>query len=147
MQLIYLIIGLHLQLCSLPVEFHYPGKKMTLDCLVPPEAAAAAPMAVPLEPKALRRAARNAAGKTKGTASGAAGIPVEDLTGEEESNTFTFIHKRERKEGPHVEAVAALTYELENLKNSVGLLAFRIFFAGVRRFNTVSRRNSPLLHK
>jgi hypothetical protein len=41
------------------------------------------------------------------------------LTGEEESNTFTFIHKRERKEGPHVEAVAALTSELENLKNSV----------------------------
>jgi hypothetical protein len=56
------------------------------------------------------------------TASGAAGIPVEDLTGEEESNTFTFIHKRDRKEGPHVEAVAALTSELENLKNSVGLL-------------------------
>ena len=111
------------QLCSLPVQFHYPGKKMTLDCLVPPEEAAAAPMEVPLEPKTFRRAARNAAGKTKGTASGAAGIPVEDLTGEEESNTFTFIHKRERKEGPHVEAVAALTSELENLKNSVGLLA------------------------
>ena len=48
---------------------------------------------------------------------------MEDLTGEEDSNTFTFIHKRERPVGPHVEAVAALNSELELLKNSVGLLA------------------------
>ena len=47
---------------------------------------------------------------------------MEALTGEEESNTFTFIHKRERQDGPHVEAVAALNSELEHLKNSVGLL-------------------------
>ena len=110
------------QLCSLPVQFHYPGKKMTLDCLVPPEVAAAIPMQVPLEPKALRRASRNAAGKTKGTASASAAA-VEDLTGDDDSNTFTFIHKRERPAGPHVEAVAALNAELEHLKNSVGLLA------------------------
>ena len=95
---------------------------MTLDCLVPPEVAAAIPMQVPLEPKALRRASRNAAGKTKGTASASA-ASVEDLTGDEDSNTFTFIHKRERPVGPHVEAVAALNSELEHLKNSVGLLA------------------------
>jgi hypothetical protein len=96
---------------------------MTLDCLVPPEVAATIPiMQVPLEPKALRRASRNAAGKTKGTASASA-VPVEDLTGDEDSNTFTFIHKRERPVGPHVEAVAALNAELEHMKNSVGLLA------------------------
>ena len=35
------------QLCSLPVQYHYPVKKMTLDCLVPPEVAAALPMQVP----------------------------------------------------------------------------------------------------
>ena len=45
------------------------------------------------------------------------------MCGDEDSNTFTFIHKRERPAGPHVEAVAALNAELEHLKNSVGLLA------------------------
>ena len=110
------------QLCSLPVQVHYPNKKLTLDCLVPPDVAAVAPMQIPTEPKQIRRAARSAAARTRGTASGSS-LPVEDLTGDEESNTFTFIHKRERKEGPHVEAIAALSSELESLQTSVGLLA------------------------
>ena len=51
-------------LCSLPMNVAFPNKKMTLDCLVPPEVAVAAPMNAttggPVLPKVLRRAERSA---------------------------------------------------------------------------------------
>ena len=50
-------------LCSLPMMVYFPNKKMTLDCLVPPEVASSRPMEaslVPTLPKTVRRAQRAA---------------------------------------------------------------------------------------
>ena len=108
-------------LCSFPMNVHFPTKKMTLDCLVPPEEPVAESMVV-APPKAQRRGERANAGKTKGTAS-ASTLPVMDLTnGEYGSNTFTFVHKRDHVSSPYDNALKPLLAELEQLKTNIVIL-------------------------
>ena len=108
-------------LCSFPMNVHFPTKKMTLDCLVPPDVPAPQSMVV-VPPKAQRRAERTSAGKTRGTASSST-LPITDLTDDGDTNTFTFIHKRDQAAGPYDEALKPLLAELEQLKTNIGILA------------------------
>jgi len=110
-------------LCSYPMDVYFPGKKMTLDCLVPPAEAETAAMAI-VPPRPIRRAERRAAGRTTGTASAATSGPVHDLTDSDDlSNTFTFVHRRDQVVGPHDDELRALQAELEQLKGNIVLLS------------------------
>ena len=118
-------------LCSYPMEFQFPGKKMTLDCLVPPTVLETNSMIV-TSGKTIRRAERVTAGKTKGTASASSSVSIVDVTaggdgsvddGSSSRNTFTFIHKREKPSSSSGgEALAAYLAELEQLKSNIALL-------------------------
>ena len=102
-------------------ELYFPGKKLTLDCLIPPAEPSTTSMVV-APTKQVRRGDRITASKTKGTAA-ASSLPVMDLTNSEESNTFTFIHKRGHSTGPHDEALNAYSAELDMLKSNIQILA------------------------
>lgn len=109
-------------LCSYPMEIYFPGRKMTLDCLVPPEVVQSENMMLPC--KSVRRVERATAAKTKGTAS-ATEIEVKgkaiDLT---EQRTFVLVHKKE--EGDHLDsAVSSLEIELTRLEKNIHLMETR----------------------
>ena len=108
-------------LTSLPMTVYFPGKTMTLSCMVPP-AAVAPSGTVPVPPKKVRRAEAGAGSRVRGTAGAATNNQVMDLTGEE-SNTFTMVHRREREVmSPHDDALRALTSELDQLKTNLAIL-------------------------
>jgi len=76
-------------LCSKPIAVIYPGQKLTLDCLVPPEVAV--PVVMPLAAKAVRRADRATAGRVRGNASASVNVPdnVQDLTADVDDNSVS----------------------------------------------------------
>jgi hypothetical protein len=108
-------------LCSYPMEVYFPSKKMTLDCLVPPEVVQPENMQLPS--KAVRRAERLTAAKTRGTASSTA-IPITESTlplKPEVTKTFVVLHKKE--EGSHVDTViAGLEREQVQLESNLRFL-------------------------
>ena len=77
-----------------------------------------------LPPKPIHRAERRAAGCTTGTASAATTAQVHDLTdSDEQTNTFTFVHRRDHVMGPHDDELRALQAELDQLKGNIVVLS------------------------
>jgi hypothetical protein len=108
-------------LCSYPAQLFFPSKKMTLDCLVPPESEQQHSMIV--NSKTVRRAERLAAAKTKGTAT-ATDIPIKAKeNNEEKAEQKIYHHVHKKYEGGPVEvAIKAFKDEMHELRATISLV-------------------------